>query len=67
MKNCKIIRTHELAELLGISISQLYKMINNGELPPRVQISSRANGWRESDIDEWIEERTESAEVAVHE
>lgn len=59
MKNINLIRTAKLAELLGVSKSQIYNMIRDGELPPRVQISSRACGWRASDIDEWIEERTE--------
>lgn len=60
--NLELIRTSELAELLGVSVSQLYVMINNGELPPRVQISKRANGWRASVIDAWLEERTESVQ-----
>lgn len=67
MKNLSLIRTNELADLLGVSTSQIYVMINNNELPPRVRISKRACGWRESDIDEWLEERTENRELEVAE
>lgn len=50
----KIIRTAELAERLSISEVTIWRMRNRGELPPRIQISSRAVGWLESDIEEWL-------------
>jgi len=31
-------------------------MEKRGELPPKVVLSKRAVGWREADIENWIEE-----------
>ena len=32
-------------------------MEKRGDLPPKVKISSRAVGWLESDIEDWLETR----------
>lgn len=53
----KIIRATELAKKLSISKVTLWRMETRGELPPKVQISERISGWRESDIMNWLEER----------
>lgn len=63
MEDLSIIRPNKLAELLSISIPTLYRMINNGELPPKIKIGKRAVGWRRSQIEEWMEERTERQEL----
>ncbi|MFH5885436.1 helix-turn-helix transcriptional regulator [Halalkalibaculum sp. DA3122] len=59
MKDLSLIRPNELADLLSISIPTLYRMINNGELPPKVRIGKRAVGWHRSQIEDWMDERTE--------
>ena len=59
MKDLSLIRPNELADLLSISIPTLYRMINNGELPPKVRVGKRAVGWRRSQIEDWMDERTE--------
>jgi len=53
----KIIRPKELANMLSISISTLYKMQNDGQLPDKVKISSHAVGWLRSEIEEWLGKR----------
>jgi len=53
----KIVRPKELANMLSISISTLYKMQNDGQLPDKVKISSHAVGWLRSDIEEWLGKR----------
>ncbi len=63
MKNLRIIRANELAELLSVSITTIFRMYKNGDLPPKVKISKRAVGWTESDIEEWIQERTIDKEI----
>lgn len=59
MKNLKIIRVKELCRLISVSPTTLWRMEKRGELPPRIKISTRAVGWRESDIEEWLESRSE--------
>lgn len=61
MKNLKIIRVKELCQLISVSPTTLWRMSKRGELPPRIKISTRAVGWRESDIEEWLENRPEPA------
>ena len=50
----KILRPQELARRLSVSTVTLWRMQNRGELPPRIQISSRAVGWLEKDIEDWL-------------
>lgn len=50
----KIIRPKELAIILSVSTVTLWRMEKRGELPPRIRISTRAVGWLESDIEEWL-------------
>lgn len=57
MKTFKIIRAKELAESLGISIPTLWRMEKKEELPPKIKISDRVSGWRESDIENWLSDR----------
>ncbi|WP_441001154.1 helix-turn-helix transcriptional regulator [Fodinibius sp. SL11] len=53
----KIIRPKELANMLSISISTLYKMQDEGQLPPKIKISNNAVGWLRTDIEEWLSQR----------
>jgi len=53
----KIIRAAELAKMLTISKPTLWRMEQRGELPPKIQITERVSGWRESDILQWMKER----------
>ena len=58
----KIIRPTQLANQLGVSKSTLWRLEKSGELPKRVTISERIVGWRESDIEEWLEKKQNSGE-----
>lgn len=58
----KLIRPIQLAKLLGVSKSTLWRLEKSGELPKRVTISERIVGWKESDIEEWLESRKERQE-----
>ena len=61
----KIIRARELAKKLTISVPTLWRMEKRGELPPKVQISKRISGWRESDIAEWMKSREISEPIEM--
>lgn len=58
----KLLRPYQLAELLGISKTTLWRMEKAGELPQRYKISERAVGWLEEDIKEWLEKRKDNTE-----
>ena len=52
-----IIRVDNLCKILCASRSTIYRLIKDGELPPRVTISPRIKGWLKSDIQQWLEDR----------
>ena len=56
----KILRPAQLASLLGVSKTTLWRMEKAGELPKRYSISERIVGWKESDIEKWLESRREN-------
>jgi len=42
---------------VGSSRSSIYLMISKGLFPKPVKLGVRAVGWKESEIDEWIEDK----------
>lgn len=57
----RILRRREVEQRVGLSRSTLYYYIQRNEFPAPVRLGPRAVGWRESQIDRWIEERQETA------
>ena len=41
----------------GLSRSTIYLYMSKGLFPASISLGSRAIGWLESDIDEWLEQR----------
>jgi prophage regulatory protein len=50
-----ILRLPEVIARTGLGRTSLYRRIGAGAFPPPVKLGPRAVGWRESDVDEWIE------------
>ena len=48
----------ETAQLLRISLRTLRRLELRGDLPPRVRVSDRIFGWRDSQIDAFLGART---------
>lgn len=42
---------------VGLARSTLYEMIASGDFPKPILLGKRAVGWREVDIEKWIESR----------
>lgn len=57
----KIYRRPAVQEMVGLSRSTLYAMIAQGRFPAPVKLSSRAVGWRQSDLTAWLEARETAA------
>jgi len=45
-----------LSNKVGLSRSQIYKLIQNEAFPRQLKIGSRISVWKESDIDTWMSE-----------
>jgi len=58
-----LIDSKEVAKILGVSSSTLFRMRCSKQLPPPVSVSQRLVKWRRSDIIAWIESRGQSSEV----
>jgi prophage regulatory protein len=54
----KVLRVGAVLEKTGLGISTLKVMVKSKTFPQPIQIGpSRAQGWLESEIDGWIDER----------
>ena len=51
----RILRLQGVLERTGLSRSTLYRKIECGTFPRQVRISERCIGWRESDLERWLE------------
>jgi len=52
----KFIRLTEVKNKTGLSRSSIYLRMSNGKFPQSISLGSRAIGWLESDINEWLEQ-----------
>lgn len=57
----RILRRREVEQRTGLSRSTLYDYIARGYFPKPVKLGPRASGWKETAVDQWIEERSEAA------
>ena len=51
----KTYSARQLAILLGVSVHTIYRMRDDGELPPVLPIQKRVTRWRIEDIELWFE------------
>ncbi|QUM86151.1 AlpA family transcriptional regulator [Moritella sp. 28] len=63
----KIIRLPEVKNKTGLSRSSIYLRMSNDEFPQSISLGSRAIGWLESDINEWLEDCIAASKAANHE
>ena len=64
MPQIAIYRLPAVLEITGLSKATIYRLINRGDFPPRVQLSPRCVGWRVGDIDAWLERRLSGSDAA---
>ena len=53
----RIIRLREVVTRIGLSRSTVYEKIASGEFPAPVALGGRRVGWKETEVDDWIESR----------
>lgn len=63
----KIIRLPEVKIKTGLSRSSIYLRMSNGEFPQSISLGSRAVGWLESDIEQWLDDRITASKAGNHE
>jgi prophage regulatory protein len=52
-----VLRRPEVQSRTGLSRSSIYKMVKDCTFPKPVSLGTRAIGWRDRDIDQWLEDR----------
>lgn len=56
-----ILRLPEVKVRTGLSRSTIYLRISEGSFPKPVSLGSRAVGWIEEEIQQWLKQRIESS------
>lgn len=56
-----ILRLPSVRSRVGYSRSSIYNYMAKGEFPKPVRLGTRAIGWLESDIEQWIASRVEDS------
>jgi prophage regulatory protein len=64
-KSDHILRLPKAIEKTGLSRSTIYNLINAGQFVPKIQISVRAIGFLNSDVELWIAGRVEASKAGA--
>lgn len=52
-----IMRIREVMETVGIGRATIYRLLSRGDFPKPLKLGERSIGWREDEIQNWIEGR----------
>ncbi len=50
----RILRIKTVLDRTGLKRSTMYRKMQKGSFPKSLQISDRCAGWRESDVNDWL-------------
>ena len=56
-----VLRLPEVKLKTGLSRSSLYNFIKQGNFPPPIKLGARSSGWLNSEIEAWIQQRTNAS------
>lgn len=60
----RILRIHDVTERTGLGRSTIYRRIADQTFPPPIPLGERAVGWLESEVEGWMEDRTQERNSA---
>lgn len=63
----RILRWPDVHQLIGLSRSQVHKLVARGQFPQPIKLGMRASGWLEADLLAWVEVRLKDRETACAE
>jgi prophage regulatory protein len=58
-----ILRKREVSQRVGLSAVTIWRLEKAGKFPSRVQLGPRCVGWKEEEINQWIESRPNVVQV----
>ncbi len=53
----RLLRMPQVQAQVGLSKSQIYKLIEQGSFPKQIRVCQRVSAWLSGDIDTWVEQR----------
>jgi prophage regulatory protein len=62
-----VLRRNQVEKRTGLSRSTIYLYIQEGTFPKPIHLGSRAVGWLEHEVSEWLEVRIKDRDSAEHE
>lgn len=63
MTSEKVFRRAEVEAITGLARSTLYAQMHAGRFPLPVKLTSRAVGWMQSDLEDWLAKRPVAANL----
>ena len=63
----RVIRIETLCEKLQLSRSWIYQQVALDQFPRPISLGTRAVGWLEHEIDQWVEDRTKASRLNAEE
>lgn len=64
MAIARILRIREVQHVTGLSRSSIYEKVAKNTFPAQVRLAAHTVGWRETDIQQWMESLVPQAESA---
>jgi prophage regulatory protein len=62
----RILKKPEVLKLVPISNGYLYELIRKGQFPKPISLGSRAVGWVDTEVQEWVENKiTQRNETSI--
>ncbi|ARU64341.1 AlpA family transcriptional regulator [Histophilus somni] len=52
----RILRIKDVCQKTGLPRSTIYARIKQGTFPAQLKLGARSSGWKESELDLWIEQ-----------
>jgi len=59
-EHAKLIRIKQVAEQVGLSIPEIYRLIREGKFPKQIQLGVFAVAWVEAEVQDWIQGKVEA-------
>ncbi len=60
-----VLRLPEVQQQTGLSRSAIYQRISENKFPNSISLGSRARGWIDSDIQDWIKSRMDESRIGA--
>lgn len=59
LETTRLLRLKQVVSKVGLSRSQIYKLIAKGSFPEQIKIGPKISAWPEQTIDQWISRQIE--------